>query len=463
MTARSLPTVALLTVAVGAVPHRLSPQTEPTPLDRIVVTRQAITVGGRALRYTARAGPLPIRDNETGEPRARIFFVSYTLDRAPGNGPRPLLFYWNGGPGSSASQPHLLGFGPRIAKMDDDFATAGPISETTMVDNDATWLAAADLVFVDPGGTGYSRATKREYAEGLYQVRGDAESIAEFIRVWQIRFDAQDAPLYIGGESYGTTRAANVAEVLVRRRIPLAGAVLAALATPIAARDPLVRAALQLPSYTAAAHYWKKLAPDLQRDRAGALAEAERWAGTEYIHSLGRRDSLSESERREVMDRVARYSGLDRSLIDPGTLVVTDFEFIHHLLRDQGRRLSLYDTRRWSTWTGPLSTDIDPFTEAGLVPQLGHMNGTSVLLNRYFRKTLAYRSDLPYQGPFGGAYPTADKPRNVWAVAQLSPGLGRRFTVRSYEGGHEAYLSRGSRIALRRDFAAFVGGGSKLF
>lgn len=493
-------------------------QTAPTPVESVVATRHRIAIQGRTLGYTARAGQLPIRDHETGEVLARIFFVSYTLDRAAGTEPRPLLFYWNGGPGSSAAQTYLLGLGPRIAAMGDDFATTTAISETRLVDNDATLLAAADLVFVDPVGTGYSRVVRPELADRFYQVRGDAESIAEFIRVYRIRFDALEAPLYIGGESYGTTRAANVALVLARRRIPVRGAVLAALATPIEPRPLAIRTALQLPSYTAAAHYWKKLAPELQADRGRALAEAERWAGTEYVRALSRVDSLSEAERREVIDRVARYSGLERAMIDPKTLAVDDVRFVYDLVRDRGLLVGLYETRRAVAWNQAVPTEPDPFIDPGLVPQLPYMNGTAPALLRYLREELGYRSDLSYQGPFGGGYPSSDAPRgdwasarwvrnageaaaemifpvdgktpplreamelnpdlmilvqcgyhdlichyyeNVWAIERLAPELRRRFTVRTYQGGHEAYLTRVTRLAMQRDLARFVDTGRR--
>src|SRR4029078_8544315 len=141
-------------------------------------------------------------------------------------------------------------------------------------------------------GTGYSRPTRPEDAAEFYQTRGDAESIAEFIRVYRIRLDADRAPLFIRGESYGTTRAANVADVLARWRIPLRGAVLAALALPLGERSPSLRAALAVPKYTSAAFYWKKLGGDLQANRARALAAAEAWASGDYARALARRDSL---------------------------------------------------------------------------------------------------------------------------------------------------------------------------
>jgi len=158
----TLPFLLLTGASVeAAVSAPVAAQTETTLPDSIVTTRHRVTVGGRALAYAARAGLIPIRDNE------------------------------------------------------------------------ATWLDQSDLVFVDPVGTGYSRPTKPEYGPEFYQTRGDAESVAEFIRVYRVRFDAMDAPLFIAGESYGTIRDAHVADVLARRGIPLRGAILAALAIPL--------------------------------------------------------------------------------------------------------------------------------------------------------------------------------------------------------------------------------------
>lgn len=486
-----------------------------TPFDSIVTTRHKVIVAGKQIHYTAHAGLLPIRENTSGEVRGHIFFVSYNVDRPTGAPPRPLTFVWNGGPGSSVSQPHLLGFGPRIAKMGDDYGTAGPISESEMEDNQETWLTTTDLVFVDPVGTGYSRPTKPEYAAEFYQTRGDAESIAEFIRVYRIRFDVERAPLFIAGESYGTTRAANVADVLTRWRIPLRGAVLAALTLPLGERSPSLRAALALPTYTSAAFYWRKLSGDLQADRARTLAQAEAWASGEYARALARRDSLSDAERRAVLQQLARFTGLDATSSDARTLAINSQRFSRELLANEKKVLGLYDSRR----AGAAARDsaagpYDPTTDPSLVPQILHMNGTSALLIRYIRDDLQFRSDLLYQGPFGGGYPPPSTFRgdwmstrwdraavtagtasgstppagqtpplrraldatpdlrvlsmcgrydmvcsyyeNVWIVANLDPDLAPRITVRTYEGGHESYLGKAPRREMQRDLAAFI-------
>src|SRR5262245_52682862 len=186
--------------------------------ERIVTTTHQVVIDGKPLRYTARAGRLPIRDNETGDVHGQMFFVAYTVQQ-PANSPkRPLTFLWNGGPGSSSSLVHLLGFGPRRLDRGKSGAPSVPI------DNAGTWLDFSDLVFVDPIGTGYSRPIKAEYGPEFYQTRGDAESVAEFIRVYRNRFEANDAPLILAGESYGVTRAAAVADTIGRRGVRVTGA-----------------------------------------------------------------------------------------------------------------------------------------------------------------------------------------------------------------------------------------------
>jgi len=250
---------------------------QSTPEDQIVVTKHQITVADRVLKYTARAGRLPILNNETGEVHGQMFFIAYTLDSAAGVRPRPLTFLWNGGPGSSSSLVHLLGFGPRRLQPDG-----------TAVGNQGTWLDQTDLVFVDPIGTGYSRPTKAEYGPEFYQTRGDAESVAEFIRVYRNRFQVWDAPLFLAGESYGVIRAAGVVDVLERRGVSVNGVVLMGLQLPIGQLSDDQRAALSLPNYTAAAFANKKLEPALQADLQATLKQVEEWSQTSYATALSR-------------------------------------------------------------------------------------------------------------------------------------------------------------------------------
>src|SRR6185369_16353785 len=305
--------------------------------DPMVITRHRVVIGGQTLQYTARAGQIPIRDNDTGDVHANMFFVAYTLDRPAGSAPRPLTFLWNGGPGSNSGLVHLLGFGPKRMAA----ATGSP-----MVDSQDTWLTFTDLVFVDPIGTGYSRPTKPEYGAEFYQARGDAESVAEFIRVYRLRMDAYDAPLFILGESYGVTRCALVAEALERRHANLSGVVMVSGGFPLADIGPGERNTLALPTLTAAAWYNKKLPADLQgQDLQAVLRASEGYARGDYAAALARIDTLNVQERDAAAAQLSRFTGLAPGQIDRTKLVVPMEQFSVALLADRNQMVGRYDSR----------------------------------------------------------------------------------------------------------------------
>ncbi len=469
--------------------------------EQIVTTRHQIKVGQKILRYTARAGLLPIRHNETGEIHGHMFFIAYLLDGLPNEPARPLTFLWNGGPGANSTLVHLSGFGPKRIKSSDDTAET-PDCECELEDNQTTWLDQTDLIFVDPIGTGFSRPTKAEYAAEFYNTLGDIASVAEFVRVYLTRFDAWDASLFIGGESYGVWRAAGVAEALAQRGHKVAGVVLISGGVPV---GPVVsdemRAALFVPTRTAAAFFHKKLPPDLQTDLASALEKAEAWARTEYAPALSKRDKLSESDRQTILAQLARFTGLDASLIDRQTLIVARQQFAEQLLRDRKHALGRFDTRRTA------GDESRPRAERSLV------------INKYLRSTLKFNTDLAYQGieegfspatggrvlsagarwnynqgppPPPGAPPNTDAPPggsqpwlrramaidpslkafvaaglydslnscagNAYLVNQLEPELNRNITARCYKGGHAMYESQDPRRQLKQDVGKFIQG-----
>ena len=286
----------MLTLALSISLLQSPNESTPAPFEPLVVTRHQIMVHGRRLGYTATVGRLPIRDNETGEPHAGIFFVAYALE--PRRPDRLVTFAWNGGPGSNAGLIQMRGLGPRR------FTDAGGL-----VDNQETWLDRTDLVFIDPVGTGYSRVTRKEYGAEFYQTRGDAESVAEFIRIYRIRFQRWDAPTYLAGESFGVTRAAGVADVLARRRIPLRGVVLIGLALPLERVPVAVREALRVPSYAAAAWHYQRLGPALQPDFARAVSAATRFALDTLAPAFGRPDRPAGGEREALIRGMVAYIG----------------------------------------------------------------------------------------------------------------------------------------------------------
>jgi carboxypeptidase C (cathepsin A) len=306
-----------------------------------IVTHQRVRLEGKELKYTTTAGLMPIKD-ATAEVEARIFFMAYTLDGAGAVETRPLLFSFNGGPGSASVWLHLGALGPRrVAVPDEPTIPAPPFR---LVDNDASWLDRTDLVFIDPVGTGYSRAAKPELTKKFHSMRGDIESVGEFIRMYLTRYDRWASPLYLIGESYGTTRAAGLAGYLVDRGIAFNGLVLVSCAldfqgfmfTP--GNDlPFLT---YLPSYAATAWYHRRLLADLQgRGLSAMLQEVERWTDRDYASILARGDRLSDGERREAAARLARYTGLDAGEIEARHLRIDLPQFRKELLKSQRRTI----------------------------------------------------------------------------------------------------------------------------
>ncbi len=395
-------------LAAAPAPKPAGPHAEAapvTPPDEMVVTHGQVVVGGKPLRYTARAGLMPLYDNDTGALMARMFIVAYTVDRAPGAPPRPLTFVWNGGPGSSASQVHLVGFGPKVFKAAATYPQwKGPPTE--IGDNPDTWLATSDLVFVDPIGTGYSRATSEAYRDILYSQHGDGEAVAETIRLYRTRFDAFDQPLFLAGESYGTTRAMEVAGDLARRRTPVAGVVLISGFYDVGQSVPRpLNQALELSMFTATAWHHRRLPADLQaKTQQAAVDEAVAWARKTYAPALEKPDAIGADDRAAVLAGLKRYTGLDPKYVDAKTLVLSKDVFTDRLLEDRDEELGRYDARMVVARRDLVGQSWLPTHDPSLAPMLDIMEGTSVPMIRYFRNTLGYHADLLYRGPFGEAF-----------------------------------------------------------
>jgi carboxypeptidase C (cathepsin A) len=356
-----------------------------------VVTRHQITVDGKLLKYTATAGRLPIK-REDGKIEAEMFFVAYALEAQQAN-QRPLTFAFNGGPGSASVWLHMGALGPkRVVLQPDGFMPAAPYR---LADNPYTLLDKSDLVLVDAIGTGFSRAADAELSKKFWGVKGDIESFSEFIRLYLTRYERWTSPLFLLGESYGTTRAAGVSGYLIDRGISFNGITLLSTVLSFETLEdnktndlPYI---LLIPSFTMIAGFHHKLPADLNSDMAKARQESELWASTAYASALGKGDALAPDERQKIIDQMARYTGLNQQLIDNADLRVDVPKFTHNLLLDQKLRVGRLDGR----FTGPdpnglLDTDFYDPTQSAILPPY-----TSVF-NDYVRTELGYQSDMPY-------------------------------------------------------------------
>jgi carboxypeptidase C (cathepsin A) len=321
-----------------------------------------------------------------------MFFVGYTLD-GPDAAKRPLTFAFNGGPGSSSIWLHMGALGPRkVVLQPEGFLPPAPYRTE---DNPYTLLDKTDLVLVDAIGTGFSRAADAETFKKFWGVKGDIEAFSEFIRLYITRNERWSSPLYLLGESYGTTRAAGVAGYLADQGISFNGITLLSMVLNFETLEdnktndqPFI---FLVPSFTTIAGYHHKLAPDLAQDMNKARSESEKWAYEEYAPALAKGDTLTAEQRQKVIDQLSRFTGLNKEIIDQANLRIDVGKFTHYLLIDQKLRVGRLDGR----FTGPdpnglLDTQFYDPTGSATQPPF-----TSVL-NNYLRTELGYKTDMPY-------------------------------------------------------------------
>lgn len=455
-----------------------------------VVTRHEVRVGAKVLRYTATTGTMPLKD-AAGKIEARVFFIAYTLDGAE-RATRPLTVSFNGGPGSSSVWLHLGALGPRRVKMEDEgWLPAAPYA---LVNNDQTWLEFTDLVFIDPVGTGFSRAASAELGRKFWGLQGDIQSVSDVIRLYLTQYARWTSPLFVVGESYGTTRAAGLANHLVDRGIALNGVMLvSAILNFQTARFgtgndlPYV---LFLPTYTATAWYHQQLPADLQGDLTTTLAAARTWAETDYLAALAKGDRLTGAERVETVRQLARFTGLAPGYLEQHDLRIDLGHFDKELLRDEDRTVGRLDGRfkGIDAVQGSERNDFDPSMAAIRPPY-------TAAFNDYVRQTLGYQSDLEYYILGGGIgrwtydsdnafVDVGENLRSAWAknphmrtwVAfgyydgatpffaaeyslshmRLDPTLKPRVKTSYYEAGHMMYIHLPSLTKFTTDAREFV-------
>ncbi len=461
-----------------------------------VVTEHRLQSGAGDLRYQVTAEEIILRDPDE-KPTASFFTISYRKSGVENPDDRPLTFIFNGGPGSSSIWLHFGLVGPRLIDIPSDASDPGG-PPYRLKDNPWTILRATDLVFVDPVGTGFSKALGEKTSEDFWGYDEDANSVAEFIRTFITVHNRWNSPKYILGESYGGIRTGLLVPRLQQNlSIGLNGLILVSpalnmgtLPFVVAGNDlPYVT---HLPALAATAHYHGKL-PDEWADLRTLLDAAEHFAGTDYLTALFAGDTLPEAERNRIADQLVRFTGLDKDYILRSDLRIYAIRFIKELLRDEGKSVGLLDGRYTQDELDDVGDfpDGDPFSA-----KTGPIYVST--FQRYLKNDLEVDWVKRYIGSSGEANQSWKRPANgrgafagyVDVTGQMAQGTKDneslrifsaggyhdlttsyfateymlehsgidpdRITVKNYEGGHMMYLYQPALEALSDDIVAFI-------
>jgi carboxypeptidase C (cathepsin A) len=362
---------------------------EPTPAR--YDTHHSIKLGGQTLEYDARVGSIILRDDEE-KPIGEMYYTAYTKSGVTDKSQRPVMFSYNGGPGSSSFWLHMGVMGPRrVSLSGTGHANPAPYK---IVDNQYTLLDKTDIVMIDPIGTGFSHPLGDTPGKHFWGIDEDARSITQFISRYLSENDRWNSPKYLLGESYGTTRSAVLSNMLQGANIDLNGVVL--LSTVLDFRTILflpgddLPYVLNLPSYAAVAWYHKAL-PNQPPELNPFLSEVEHFAMNEYAGALLEGGALSATERSQVIDKLHEYTGLSKEYLDEANLRVNAPEFEKELLRSHKEILGRLDAR----FLGPSGDllaqypDQDPQSSAISAAYAGAWN-------TYLRTELGYTGNREY-------------------------------------------------------------------
>ncbi|MEH6684724.1 MAG: peptidase S10 [Qipengyuania sp.] len=449
------------------------------------------TFGGQRVSYRATMAET-VLESDDGKPEAVIVTTSYVKD--PRDTSRPVFFLFNGGPGSGSVWLQMGAFGPKRVAIPSDARDDGA-PPYPLLDNPDSLLDVADLVFIDPPGTGFSYLTRDTNPKKYYGLEPDAEAVAKVIRLWLNDNGRWNSPKYLGGESYGTTRTAMVARELeggTYNDVGLNGLILISTILDFAAREPTpgneMAYVVTLPNMAAAAYYHGKVqAPSVE----AIVEEARQFAIGPFASALLKGQDLPVAERAAVRAELARLTGLSERYLDQADLRVTSQRFYKELLRDRGLTIGRLDAR----YTGR------DFDNAGETPDndpsfYGIDAGYTAAINSWARDTLGFETAREYQsigrepgrnwewstGQGRGAYLNV-APYIGQAMRQNSqlrvfnaqgyydfatPFFGAEYSLKRmgipqdrvefqyYDAGHMMYIRDEDRAKLSRDIRAFI-------
>jgi carboxypeptidase C (cathepsin A) len=453
------------------------------PEEKSSVTHHSARVGGQVINYTATAATYVIRD-EAGTPKATFFFVAYTKDGVTDPATRPVSFVYNGGPGSGSLFTHM-GMGPRRVVLTPD--GHGMPAPYRIEDNPDSYLDSSDLVFIDAIGTGYSRPVLGQDRAQFYGTVQDATWFSDFIYQYITRNERWLSPKFLIGESYGTTRSAELSGILQNRhQMYLNGIVLfsAVAFAPWGADD---RDIFFLPTYVTSAWYHKLLAPDLQALTVDQIAQRARdFAHGEYAQALEKGDEIPAAEKQKVVADMARLTALKPEFIEQANLRVSSFRWFKELMRDQRLTMGRLDSR----FTG-MDRDAAGERYEYDASEASYEGAFVATFQDYVRRELKWDSDA-YYAVSGNVRPwdrtAQDQAAEVLRSAMteqshlkvlvvcgyydlatpfngieetvshmmLEPEVRKNISFAYYESGHMVYIDRKADDKLHADIDSFI-------
>ena len=448
-------------LAASIQDHQGDDHLRVVPADPVTHSRTG-QFNGKSISYEVTAGTLPVVD-EQGKTLAELFYVYYRQLDIPDSERRPLTFSFNGGPGSSSVWMHLGYTSPRKLKIDPE---GFPIQPFGVVDNPDSILDVTDLVYVDPVNTGFSRPTAGVDPAQFFGVQNDITYLAAWIERFVSIHGRWRSPLFLKGESYGTTRVAGLSQRLQQaHRLFVDGVMLVSPTEMGLERADIVKAALLLPHYTATAWYHQQLVPELQQqDLEQILAEVEQFALEQYLPALARGNSLPVERQQEMASAVARFAGVTPTFVQNHNLMVPISAWRKELLREQRLTVGRLDARYRGIDRDAAGTvyDYDPAMSAW-------NQAFTPAINHYLREELQFNPSIPYN-IFGSVSPwdrsgdrTAESLRrsmaeNPWLKVLVQSGY--------YDGGTDYFsakytlwnMDRSGQLADRMFFKTYRSG-----
>ena len=463
-------------------------QKREIPVDTMVVTNHSTTIKGKSVDYQAQTGTQPVWDTD-GNPIATLFYTYYRRTDVKNATQRPLIFSFNGGPGSASVWMHLAYTGPKILKIDEE---GYPVQPYGYKSNPNSILDVADIVFINPVNTAYSRILEvdGEKADGkqFFGINEDVQYLADWLTTFVSRKQRWESPKYLIGESYGGTRVMGLSAALQERQwMYLNGVIMVSPADykVIRVGGP-VSSALNLPYYAAAAWFHKKLSADLQqKDLTDMLPEVESFTVNELIPALTKGGFITDTERIDVATKMSKYSGLSRKVILQNNLDVPNYFFWKELLREEGKTIGRLDSRYLGI--DRKEVGIRPDYSAELTSWL---HSFTPAINHYIRKELQFKTDIKYNmfgpvrpwnndndntredlrramaenpylkvlfqsGYYDGATTYFNAKYTMWQV-DPSGKMKDRFYFKGYRSGHMMYLRNEDLIKANDDIRVFI-------